>query len=196
MDICVFCSSSNAVDDIYFGMAQNLGFLMASENWNLIYGGANVGLMDCLAQEVKKNGGKITGIIPEKIHAKGLSSGVCDELVICKTMGERKMLMHERSDAFVVLPGGFGTLEEMLEVITLKQLDYHRKPIVVINTNHFYDDLMNLFEKLYSEQFAKDNYRNLFAIVDSPLEAINYIKNYTHSDLGAKWFNVPNRDNI
>jgi cytokinin riboside 5'-monophosphate phosphoribohydrolase len=193
MNICVYCSSSNAVADIYFDTAKKLGNLIGDNGHSLVYGGANVGLMEQVAVSVKEFKGKITGIIPQKIHDKQLSSDHPDELIITPTMDERKALMREMSDAFIALPGGFGTLEEILEVITLKQLDYHRKPIVFVNANGFFNDLFTQFEKSYSENFAKENYRKLFASVDTPEEAMNYILEYQYQDMGPKWFNVPSK---
>jgi cytokinin riboside 5'-monophosphate phosphoribohydrolase len=193
MNICVYCSSSNAVADIYFDSAKKLGNLIGENGHSLIYGGANVGLMEQVAVAVKAFNGKITGIIPQKIHDKQLSSNHPDELIITPTMDERKALMRELSDAFIALPGGFGTLEEILEVITLKQLDYHRKPIVFINVNGFFNDLFSQFEKSYSESFAKENYRKLYTSVDSSEEAINYILKYKYEEMGPKWFNVPSK---
>jgi cytokinin riboside 5'-monophosphate phosphoribohydrolase len=193
MNICVFCSSSNAVKNCYFDEAQELGKIMGSRNHSLIYGGANVGLMHHLATTIKENGGHVTGIIPQKIFDKALAAINDNELIVTPTMDERKSLMRDRSDAFIALPGGFGTLEEILEVITLKQLDYHRKPVVFVNTNSFYDDLFAQFEKSYTEMFARENYRKLFRIVNRSIEAIDYIENYLHEELGAKWFHVPGK---
>lgn len=193
MDICVFCSSSNAIDNWYFEAAEKLGYLIARGNHSLVYGGANVGLMEKVAITVRQNNGRILGVIPQKIYDKKLGSEHPDEIQITKTMDERKALMRERSDAFIALPGGFGTLEEVIEVITLKQLDYHRKPIVFINTLGFFNDLFAQFQKSFHESFAKESYRNLYHIANSSEEAINYIENYIFEDLGSKWFNVPSR---
>lgn len=193
MDICVFCSSSNAIDNRYFEAAEKLGHLISLRNHSLVYGGANVGLMEKVAITVRQNKGRILGVIPQKIYDKNLGSEHPDEIQITKTMDERKALMRERSDAFIALPGGFGTLEEVIEVITLKQLDYHRKPIVFINTLGFFNDLFAQFQKSFDESFAKESYRNLYHIANSPEEAIDYIENYTFEDLGPKWFNVPSR---
>lgn len=193
MNICVFCSSSNAVDDVYFSDAQTLGKLIAQKNHSLIYGGANVGLMEHLAQTVKNNNVKITGIIPQKIHDKTLSSELPNELIVTQTMDKRKTLMREKSDAFIALPGGFGTLEEILEVITLKQLEYHNKPVVFINTNNFFNHIFDQFEKSFTENFAKENYRKLYFIANTPDDAIEYIEKYKHIDLGQKWFKVPQK---
>jgi hypothetical protein len=191
MNICVFCSSSSAVDDVYFAEAESLGELIGKGGHALIYGGANVGLMDHLANTVLKNGGHVTGIIPRKIQEKQLASVHLNELIITETMDERKALMRDKADAFIALPGGFGTLEETLEALTLKQLDYHRKPIVFANTNGFFNDLFTQFEKSYTEMFARENYRKLYAVVNTASEALQYVLNYKHEDLGTKWFNVP-----
>lgn len=191
MKICVYCSSSNAVNDVYFKAAEELGKLIGTRNHSLIFGGANVGLMEHLASTVKLHKGHITGIIPLKIHNFQLTSDKSDEIIITETMDERKALMRDKSDAFIALPGGFGTLEEILEVITLKQLDYLRKPIVFININGYFNDLFNQFEKSYSETFAKENYRKIYKITSSPEEAILYIENYEHELTENKWFKVP-----
>jgi uncharacterized protein (TIGR00730 family) len=193
MNICVFCASSNGIDEVYFRNAEQLGKLMAENNFGLVYGGANVGLMEHLAVSVKVNGGKAIGIIPQKIHDYELSSSIPDQLIVTETMDLRKSKMREKSDAFVALPGGFGTLEEILEVITLRQLDYHQKPVVFLNTNGFYDDLFRQFEKSFNESFAKESYRSLYYIASTPNEAIDYIKNFSPKDLGTKWFKVPQK---
>lgn len=193
MKICVFCSSSNAVSDIYFEAAEILGCLIGKHQHSLVYGGANVGLMEHTARSVSNSGGKIIGIIPQKIHDNNLSSSLSNEHIITPSMDERKKLMGEKSDAFIALPGGFGTLEEILEVITLKQLEYHQKPIVFINTNGFFNNLFLQFEKSFTEGFAKVNYKKLYKIVNSPEEAIKYIENYQYKDLGNKWFKVPEK---
>ncbi len=191
MNICVYCSSSNAVSDVYFKAAEELGKLIGTRNHSLIFGGANVGLMEHLASTVKLHEGHITGIIPLKIHNFQLTSDKANEIIITDTMDERKALMRDKSDAFIALPGGFGTLEEILEVITLKQLDYLRKPIVFININDYFNDLFNQFEKSYSETFAKESYRKIYKITSSPEEAILYIENYEHELTDNKWFKVP-----
>ncbi|MGF7139378.1 LOG family protein [Roseimarinus sediminis] len=193
MNICVFCSSSNALASAYFNHAKELGRLIANKGHELVYGGANVGLMEHLALAVKNDGGKITGVIPQKIHDRELASLHPDQLIVTASMDERKRKMREIADAFIALPGGFGTLEEILEVITLKQLDYHRKPIVFINTRGFFDLLLKQFDFSYEEKFAKENYRSLYKVVSSPAEAMEYIGNYVEKPIDSKWFKVPNR---
>lgn len=193
MNICVFSSSSNAIADVYFAEARELGRLIGTSGWNLIYGGANVGLMHACAESARENGAKTVGIIPELIHAHRLSNPNDHEQIITPNMRERKYLMRKRSGAFIALPGGFGTLEEILEVITLKQLNYHNKAIVFINTNGYYNPLLEQFEKAYTETFAKDSYRDMYFIASSPGEAVEYISSYNPSEPVAKWFQVPHK---
>jgi len=193
MNICVFSSSSNAIADIYFQDAVELAQLIAKENYCLINGGSNVGLMDVVTREAGKNGAKTIGVIPQKLHDFNLASVHAHEIIVSGDMMERKFKMRELSDAFIALAGGFGTLEEILEVITLKQLNYHNKSIVFINTNGFYDDLFRQFEKSYDEKFAKENYRRLYFIANNPAEAIEYIKHYQPEEAVNKWYDVPKR---
>jgi len=143
MNICVFSSSSNAIPEIYFNEAKALGKIIGEENHILINGGANVGLMESLTIAASSYGAKTIGIIPEKMTGRSLVSDNSHQVIITKDMMERKAKMREMSDAFIALPGGFGTLEEILEVITLRQLSYHTKPIVFINTNNFFNFLLN-----------------------------------------------------
>ncbi len=195
MNVCVFSSSSNAIPEIYFEEALKLGRLIGLSGWNMIYGGANVGLMHACAEAARENGSKNVGIIPELIHAHRLSNPTDHEQIITPNMRERKYLMRKRSAAFIALPGGFGTLEEILEVITLKQLNYHNKAIVFINTNGYYNPLLEQFGLAYRESFAKESYREMYFVASTPEEAVAYIKQYVPSEPLAKWFNVPNKEN-
>ena len=191
MNICVFCSSSNAINEKYFEAAQNLGELIGKGGHSLINGGANVGLMETATIAASKAGAKTVGIIPEKMIGRSLASNNSHEVIITTDMMERKAKMRDMSDAFIALPGGFGTLEEILEVITLRQLSYHHKPIVFVNTNNFFDHLFKQFELSYVELFAKDVYRKLYFIAETPEEAMKYIENYEEVELDSKWFKVP-----
>lgn len=192
--ICVFCSSSEAVDNIYIETAISLGNILAQNNYDLIYGGANVGLMRFIAETVHQNNGFVHGIIPIALHDKKLAYPEADIMDITTSMSERKSMMNEFSDAFIALPGGFGTLEEILETITLKQLEYHKKPIVFLNTNNFYSKLFELFEQFYDQKFSKSIYRELYTIVSTPEEAIDYIKKYKYKSLDKKWFDVSKKE--
>ncbi len=193
MNICVFSSSSNAINTIYFQEAEQLGKLIANGNHTLINGGANVGLMETVTWSASSAGAKTIGIIPEKLIDRSLASQNLHEVIITPDMHIRKARMRDISDAFIALPGGFGTLEEILEVITLRQLSYHTKPIVFINTNHFFDNLFKQFEVSYNEMFAKDIYRELYFVAKNSLEAMEFILNYVPVELDTKWFQVPEK---
>lgn len=190
MNICVFCSSSNAISDIYFQEAIKLGELIGEGNHTLINGGANVGLMETLTVSAGKAGAKTIGVIPERLKGRSLASDNSHEVFVTSDMKERKAKMHEISDVFIALPGGFGTLEEILEVITLRQLSYHTKAIIFINTNNFFDFLFKQFELSYKELFAKEIYRKLYFIASNAQEAMDFAQNYVPVELDAKWFRV------
>lgn len=193
MNICVFSSSSNAIHDVYFHEAEKLGKLIATERHTLINGGANVGLMEAVTIAASKAGAKTIGIIPERLISRSLASENSHEVVVTSDMQDRKARMRDISDAFIALPGGFGTLEEILEVITLRQLSYHTKPIVFINTNGFFNNLFKQFEVSYNEMFAKEIYRELYFIAKNAEEALKFISEYTPVELDNKWFKVPEK---
>jgi uncharacterized protein (TIGR00730 family) len=193
MNICVFSSSSNAIHEIYFHEAEQLGKLIAKRGHTLINGGAKVGLMEAVTIAASRAGAKTIGIIPERLIHRSLASGNSHEVVITSDMQDRKARMRDISDAFIALPGGFGTLEEILEVITLRQLSYHTKPIVFINTNGFFNNLFKQFEVSYNEMFAKEIYRELYFIAKNAEEALNFITEYTPVELDTKWFQVPEK---
>lgn len=193
MNICVFSSSSNAINDVYFQEATKLGELIGKGNHVLINGGANVGLMEAVTISASRSGAKTIGVIPEKLIGRSLASDNTHEVIVTRDMMERKEKMREISDVFIALPGGFGTLEEILEVITLRQLSYHTKPIIFININHFFDFLFKQFEVSYNEMFAKDIYRDLYHIAENSEEAMEYSLNYIPFELDSKWFQVPSK---
>lgn len=185
--ICVYCSSSNAIDSGYFEAAQQLGKLMAQRGWHLVYGGGDVGLMGTVARTVHEYQGKVIGVIPEALRAKEVSYEACDELIVTETMRERKAIMEERAEAFIVLPGGFGTLEELLEMLTAKQLKHHQKPIVILNIAHFYDALLTMFDHLFAKKFARIEDQHLYTVATNVERAITYIEIYTPPDIPDKW---------
>lgn len=193
MNICVFSSSSNAINDVYFQEAEKLGKLIAKGKHTLINGGANVGLMEAVTISASNAGAKTIGIIPERLIGRSLASENSHEVIVTADMHSRKSKMRDISDAFIALPGGFGTLEEILEVITLRQLSYHTKPIVFINTNNFFEFLFKQFEVTYHEMFAKEIYRELYFIARNAEEALEYIVNYEPIELDSKWFVVPDK---
>ncbi len=167
--IAVFCASSNDVDPRFVSVAQRMGGLLAELEYVLVYGGGDVGLMGALARAVHAGGGRVVGVIPHALKAiEGIAYEVADELIMTDTMRERKATIYERADAFVVLPGGIGTLEEFLEVITLKKLGYHDLPIALVSTDGFFDRLLDFFQELKENRFVVASNPPLFETVDEP----------------------------
>ena len=188
MKICVFCSSSDAVDSAYGAVAAELGALIGGGGHSMVYGGGRVGLMGAAARAAQEKGARVIGIIPEFMNRPGVPNLDCDELLYTKDMRERKARMIEMSDAFVALPGGFGTLEEISEVITQKQFDFLKAPLVAVNTEGFYDHLAAFFERFYEKRFAKPAFRATCPFVPGPAEAMAYIREYTPPAPTSKWF--------
>lgn len=184
--ICVYCSSSNVVAPIYFDAARELGQQIALRGHTLVYGGSDVGLMGALAHAASDNGGRVIGAIPHFFEDKGLAYTRADELYITRDMRERKAWMEERADAFFALPGGFGTLEELSEMLTARQLQLHTKPMVLLNTQGFYDALVNFFEHIYSEQFAKFS-SEFYYVAPSITQAFDYFDHYEPTVMPTKW---------
>ncbi len=175
--ICVYCSSSNHIDGRYVEVAEATGRLLAGRGYTLVYGGGNVGLMGVLARAVHDHGGRVVGVIPEALKAReGVAYDVADQLITTTTMQKRKAIMFTRADAFLVLPGGFGTLEEFLEVLTLRQLGYHDKPIALVNAEGFYDPLLELFEHFFRERFARAHSRRLYHVASDPEAALRHLE--------------------
>ena len=174
--ICVYCSSSNAIADVYPPMAERLGRQLARRGHSLVYGGGAVGLMGVLAHATHEEGGTVTGVIPSKLQDREGIAYDADELVVTDTMRERKGIMFRRADAFVVLPGGYGTLEEFMEVLTLKQLGYHDRPIAILNADGFFDTLLAFFEELREGRFAREPVADLAHVVSSPEAALDRIE--------------------
>ncbi len=191
MNICVFSSSSNAIHSDYFREAEILGKLIGEKGHTLINGGANVGLMEAVSAAASAAGAKTIGILPERFIQRSLASGNSHHVISTRDMQERKARMREYSDAFIALPGGFGTLEEILEVLTLRQLAYHSKPVVFVNTRHFFRHLFRQFEVSFSEFFAKEEYRRLYYIATDACDAMKYILDYQPGATDDKWFVVP-----
>ena len=185
--ICVYSSSSNFIDKKYFEVASELGKTIAGKKDTLLFGGGVRGLMGATATAVHSCGGKVIGVIPKALNQKGVVYETCDELIVTKDMRERKAVMDSRSDAFVALPGGYGTLEELLEIITLKQLKYHNKPVVILNTDGFYSFLLKQFEAIIDQNFAKEESGLLYHVTSDIRDAASYIDNYKPVVFKDKW---------
>ena len=184
--VCVFASSCNYLDETYYKAAKELGELLAAAGMDMVYGGSCLGLMWACAENVKKYGGKITGVMPKKLHDMDVFSNYCDEFFLTPCMRSRKAKMDELSDALIALPGGFGTLEELSEMIVQKQLGYNQKAIVILNTNGFYDKLLDFFEEIICQKFANQKAGLLYYVASDPKNAVEYLKNYTSADCLAK----------
>lgn len=169
--ICVFCGSSEGNDIEVLNQAAVLGETFAKENISLVYGAAKIGVMGKVAQSALDKGGKVIGVIPEFLKLKEVVHLGLTELITNKNMHERKLTMQDISDGFITLPGGFGTLEELFEILTWSQLGLHKKPIGILNVNGFYDDLLQLLEHMVKRGFLKiENYDLL--LVDTTVDGL------------------------
>ncbi|MDL2235623.1 TIGR00730 family Rossman fold protein [Christensenellaceae bacterium OttesenSCG-928-L17] len=172
--ICVFASSSARLAQKYYQVAEELGNMLACANCTLVFGGGRKGLMGACADGVIAQGGQVVGVIPALLNQPGIPHPGIGELIETPTMHVRKDTMEQMADAFISLPGGFGTLEELLEVITLKQLKYHKKPIVILDVDGFYAPLLEQFELGFVEGFASTKARALYRVASSPAQAVEF----------------------
>lgn len=173
--VCVYCGSSVHVAPLYKQTAEAVGTIIARRGMRLVYGGGSVGLMGIVANAALSAGGEVIGIIPEHIRSHEVQHTSLTELHVVDTMHIRKSMMTEKSDAFIVLPGGFGTLEELFEVLTWKQIGLHRKPILIYNVNGFWDPMLGLIEHVITQNFAPTNNRRIFSVVTSPEQMIDML---------------------
>lgn len=183
--VCVNCGSSQGLGPCYMTMAHRLGRALVDRNIELVYGGANVGLMGQVADTVMSAGGVAIGVIPESFAHKVSHQGLT-ELYVVNSMHERKRLMFNLSDAFIALPGGFGTLEEITEILTWAQLGLHAKPCGVINVNGYYDRLLAFFDNAVSNCFMRREHREMLLVSDTPEEILNLMESYPAPEVG-KW---------
>ena len=179
--ICVFGASSDGANVRFANEAAELGAEIARRGYELVYGGGRHGLIGVLARAAHANGGRVIGVIPVRFREQELAYEESDELIVTQDMRERKKIMESRADAFIGLPGGFGTLEEILEILTLRQLQFHHKPVALINTDHFYDRLIHLFEHVYEQEFAVQEHRETYHISPDVHGAITYIEEQLHN---------------
>ena len=186
-NICVYCSSGDFIDKKYFAVAKELGEKIAINGLGLVYGGSSLGLMGEVANTAFNSGAKVLGVVPEKIYNSKIELNKDIELIITKDMRERKQTMELNADAFIAMPGGFGTLEEVSEIIVAKQLGYHFKPIVFLNVDGFYEKLFEFFDNFYKEKFAHKNCSDLFYKANTVDEALEYIQNYKAVEDSNKW---------
>tara|TARA_R110002072_G_scaffold534_2_gene3564 strand:+ start:103571 stop:104113 length:543 start_codon:yes stop_codon:yes gene_type:complete len=169
--LCVFCGSSAGNDPKYVSEAKDLGAFMAENQLGLVYGGASIGVMGAVADGVLDKKGTVVGVIPQSIIDLEVGHQHLTNLYIVDSMHERKQKMYDLSDAFLAIPGGIGTLDELCEIFTWAQLEYHKKPIYIVNQDGFFDHLLNHFQSCVDKGFVKKEHLDLFCTVANPKEA-------------------------
>lgn len=178
MKLCAYGASSNAIDEIYIKTGEMLGKAIAERGHEVIFGGGDGGMMGAVARGAHENGGRVTGIAPSFFKVDGVLYKHCDEFIYPETMRERKKLLEDMSDAFIVTPGGSGTFDELFEILTLKQLSRHEKAIVILNIAGYYDALVAMLENAIAGHFMTPANRELYFVTDSIDKALDYIENY------------------
>ncbi|XP_073393871.1 probable cytokinin riboside 5'-monophosphate phosphoribohydrolase LOGL10 [Physcomitrium patens] len=177
--ICVFCGSSSGKKGVFSNEALNLGRELVNRKIDLVYGGGSIGLMGQVAQTVKAGGGQVCGVIPKALIGKELTGNTVGELIAVPDMHSRKAEMARQADAFIALPGGYGTLEELVEVITWNQLGIHRKPVGLLNVDGFYDTLLTFFDKQMEEEFFDSSSRSIVVSAPTASELLDKLEAYT-----------------
>ena len=165
--VCVFCGSAAGNSPIYAATARELGRELAARNLGLVYGGGRVGLMGEVATATLAAGGTVVGVIPHSLAVKEVAQEDCTELIVVNTMHERKAIMADRADAFIALPGGFGTCDELFEILTWAQLGIHRKPVAVLNVNGFFTSLLSWLDHVVAEGLLRPKHRELLLVAES-----------------------------
>jgi hypothetical protein len=184
--IAVFCGSSTGSRPEYIRLAEDLGSAMATRKIELIYGGGGIGLMGILADAVLSGKGSVTGYIPDFFNRKDVAHNGLKELIYVPSMHERKLRMANAADGFIALPGGFGTMDELFEIITWGQLDLHRKPVGLLNVAGYYDDLLRFIDKMYAEGFLREAHHGMLIRETSPKALLDKMQAYQAPDQ-SKW---------
>lgn len=182
MRICVYGAASNEIDKSYIEAGESLGKEMGARGHSLVFGGGATGLMGAVARGIEKENGEIIGVSPSFFNVDGILFDRCSEMIFTDTMRERKQIMEEKSDAFIITVGGIGTFEEFFEILTLRSLDRHKKPIAILNTNGYYDHLIQFLENGVKENFLKAENLELFFVSDSHTEVLDYIESYKDTE--------------
>ncbi len=188
MKICVFGAASSEIDNNYIVKTEELCCEMARRSHELVFGAGANGLMGAAARGTKRGGGRITGVIPTFFKEESIEAiyDECDEIIYTDSMRDRKMKMEDLADAFIIVPGGIGTFEELFEVMTLKQLGRHNKPIAIYNLNGYYDDLMRLMKLCSDEGFIRELVNSLYICTDNAEELLLYVENTDTVKIGVK----------
>lgn len=193
--ISVFCGSSIGRKDTYRRAAVDLGMLMAEKEVTLVYGGGNIGMMGAIADTVLEQGGKVTGIMPQYLLEKEIAHTGVQNMHIVKSLMERKEMMIDISDAFIVLPGGFGTLDELFEVVTMLQLGKISKPVGIVNTDGYFDELIRMMDKGVHEQFVKPVHRENILVDESVKSLLKKILEFNPAANEPKWIDNLKKEN-
>ncbi|MBO5930366.1 MAG: TIGR00730 family Rossman fold protein [Clostridia bacterium] len=186
MKICVYGAASDKIDSVYIKAVEELGRKMAKRGHALVYGGGASGLMGAVARGVYEEGGEITGVSPTFFNVDGVLFDRCTHLIYTETMRERKQIMEDSADAFIMVPGGVGTFDEFFEILTLKQLDRHNKAMVIFNCNHYYDALSSMMEKAVAEGFVSVPTLYLYQVMDDIDAILDYIEQYKKETLNVE----------
>lgn len=174
--IGIFCSASNSIDKLFFDRTTELGEWMGKEGKTLVYGGANLGLMDCIAKAVKSTGGTVIGIVPSKLEENGKVSSILDKTIKTKNLSDRKDILVEESDVLVALPGGIGTLDEVFHVMAASSIGYHSKKVIFYNIGGFYDDLLAILDAMSEKHFSRHPLNHYFDVANNLEELTNLLK--------------------
>lgn len=182
MKICIYGASSNIIDKSFIDAGEQLGKEIAQNGHSVIFGGGAAGLMGAVARGMRSKGGNIIGVTPTFFKVDGMLFEDCTDMIYTETMRERKKLLEEMSDAFIVTPGGIGTFDEFFEIYTLRQLGVHQKPIAILNTDGYYDSLIDMLKNAIDKNFMPEANMNLLFISYNPKEILNHIENYNPDD--------------
>ncbi len=187
--VCVYCGSSSRVDQVYKDAAVELGKILAASGWDLVYGGGRVGLMGLVADSALSAGSKVVGIIPQHIQAREIEHTDLTELHIVDSMHIRKQMMVDKGDAFVILAGGLGTLDEFFEILTWKQLGLHDKPVVMVNINGYWTKMIEAIRHIAAEKFMREEDFRMFQVVDAIADVPAALSNAPNErfDPSTKW---------
>lgn len=188
MKLCIYGASSNAIDKTFLDAGELLGQVIADANHSVVFGGGAAGLMGAVARGAHSKNGEIIGICPSFFNVDGALFTECSEMIYTETMRERKQLLEEMSDAFIITPGGIGTFDEFFEIYTLRQLGVHKKPIAIFNTNGYYNSLIDMLNNAIDKSFMPNTNMDLLFVSDDPQEIIKHIENYNAADYDAAQF--------
>jgi len=178
ISIAVFCGSSTGKDDLYRQTSLQLASYFLKHEITLVYGGGNIGLMGVIADEIMLHNGKVIGVIPEFLAKREVANHDITQLIVVETMHQRKQKMCDLSDAFLILPGGFGSMDELFEILTWKQLGLHHKPIAVLNINGYYNALLQLIDDMSNQQFVSPDNKKLLMFINSVDEIGEWLGSY------------------